>query len=372
MKEFPQCVSEESLDLIPQSTERNKGKNVLHFKKPTKTQSKAKKTNRIVKKADEAHLSAWREHRHRVLTVTSEIDNKPPGFPATRMTGVSCLRDNAIAFMERTKQNIQMLVALSSTKRTHGVIDSFRYDRICTMSSLPLTLKNLDRIEEENLDLAKRIVEVVAEIDSGIKSRKGYGAERSSFSNLPFTMNENSLDKYKGYNFNMPKTNKERWQLFRPRIYFDIYLKDARPLGRIVVQLYTEAAPVVVLEIVRACMCNMHDKFLIKRLFPSLWFDVNLSLDNNSPLQRPLEYDGKVIDHGKYGHVLSFSKDHLQGFRDHLSFALSFKPLRVVNGSRVGFGRVIRGSKIIDCLQSYGTKNGKLFRNIIFSGCGFL
>ncbi|KAL7737124.1 hypothetical protein ACLKA6_005336 [Drosophila palustris] len=302
-----------------------------------------------------------------------EVDNKPPGFQAARMTGVNSLRENAVAYMERTKKNIQMLVELSSTKRTHGVINPFRYERVYTASALPLTMKILDRIEEENLDLAKRINDVVAEIDSGIKGgefTKDSNANRMD--NLPFTMKENSLDKYKGYNFHMPETNKERWQLFRPRVYFDIYIKEARPLGRIVVELYTEAAPAVVLEIVRACISNSHEKFLIKRLFPSLWFDVNLELEANSPLRRPLEYDGKIIDHGEHGHVLSFSKDHLQGFRDHLSFSLSFKPLRVVNGARVGFGRVIKGSKIIDCLQSYGTKNGKLFRSIVFSGCGFL
>ncbi|XP_060655762.1 uncharacterized protein LOC132791006 [Drosophila nasuta] len=371
MIELPKCVSDESGDFIPQPP-KAKSKHVVHLKRPKIEQEQKPRIKKIPKKLYGDHMKEWREHRQRVLHITGEVDNKPPGFQAARATGVHTLRENAVCYMERTKKNIQMLVELSKTKRTHGVINPFRYERVYTMSALPIALKNLDRIEEENLDIAKRILQVVAEIDTGIKSNKGFIFNRKSFTDLPFQINEGSLDKYKGFNFHMPETNKERWQLFRPRIYFDMYLKDARPLGRVVIQLYTEAAPVVVLEIVRACMSNKFDKFVIKRLFPSLWIDVKLSLDSNSPLLRPLEYDAKIIDHGAYGHVLSFSKEHLQGFRDHLSFALSFKPLRVVNGSRVGFGRVIKGSKIIDCLQSYGTKNGKLFRSIIFTGCGFL
>ncbi|EDW04391.1 GH22509, partial [Drosophila grimshawi] len=158
----------------------------------------------------------------------------------------------------------------------------------------------------------------------------------------------------------------------RPHIYFDIHMRDARALGRIVVELCTEAAPLVVLHLMRCCLCDMHKKFLIRRLFPNLWLDVTLQDNGSVELHQPLEYDAKIVDHGASSYVLSFSKDHLQGFRHHMSFSISFRPLSVVNGSRVGFGHVVKGRRILDCLQSYGTKNGKLNRSIIFTSCGVL
>lgn len=180
------------------------------------------------------------------------------------------------------------------------------------------------------------------------------------------------MAKYEAFNIPLPKTDEELRRLFRPKIYFDIYLKDARPLGRLVVQLYTEAAPLVVLQLVKSCMCNQHSKFMVKRLFPNLWLETDLPLAQESLLRQPLEYDAKVIDHGASSYVLSFSKTHVKGFTNHLSFTISFKPLAVVNGSRVGFGRIVKGGKICDCIQSYGTKNGKLSRGLSFTSCGLL
>jgi len=236
-----------------------------------------------------------------------------------------------------------------------------------------LKTKNLERIEEENHDIAKRLLNVVCEIDTGLKSNpKKCQLEGRHQKLKPFIMNEEPLAKYKGYNIEMPKTDKDRWRLFRPKVYFDIHLKDSRPLGRIVVELYTEAAPVVVLDIVRACMSNMHNDFVIKRVFPDLWMNVELPMSSNSELRKPLEYDAKIINHGAFSNVLSFSKDYLQGFGNNLTFTMSFKPLNVANGSRVGFGCVIKNSKMLEYLQSYGTKNGKLSRSIIFTGCGIV
>ncbi|XP_030563350.1 uncharacterized protein LOC115764455 [Drosophila novamexicana] len=368
MYEFPRCVSSEDRDTI--SSEEIPSKQEIKFKIPTKKAPKkdVAKNKRVMTVLEAARYEMWREHRHRLQNVVSDLDKEPPSFQAVRLTGVNKLRDQAVNYMQRTKENIHMLLGLSQTMRTHGAIKPFRYESPNVMSAVPGIINNLEKMEQDNHDLGMRILDVVSEVDSGLKT-DGHTNKQPT---QPFTMPDQALAKYKPFNIKLPSTDKERWQLFRPRIYFDIYLKEARPLGRFVVQLYTEAAPVVVLQLVRACMCNMHNKFFIKRLFPGLWLDVELPTENNAALHRPLEYDGKIIDHGVSNYVLSFSKTHLQGFRDNLSFSISFKPLQVVNGSRVGFGRVIKGSKIFECLQSYGTKNGTLSRGIICTSCGVL
>ncbi|KRG04801.1 uncharacterized protein Dmoj_GI25810 [Drosophila mojavensis] len=375
---FPRCQSITSMgsaefnamqtaEAAPKPEAKPKPKPKPKFKTLLEKQKKPK-----VKMHNAGHMAAWREHRERVLGMTSELDTRPPGFQAIRVTGVITLRQIAMQFMERTRKNIQMLVELSKTMRTHGDIMPFRYDRVYTMSSLPYTLKQLDRLDVENRDIGKRIKDVVSGLDTGIEKKNSLVKRKHKARIPPFHMPQTGLAKYKGYNITMPKTDKERWNLLRPTIYLDIFLKGSRPLGRIVVQLYTEAAPVVVLQMVRACICNMHQKIVIKRLFPNLWMDVDLLEHGNSDLNQSLEYDGKIIDHGASAYVLSFSKEYLQGFPKNVSFSMSFKPLSVANGSRIGFGQIIQGSKILDSLQCYGTKNGKLNRSIVFTSCGLL
>ncbi|XP_032596945.1 uncharacterized protein LOC116805898 [Drosophila grimshawi] len=377
MYEIPQCISNDSFEAVPHSVSGQKShtSSVSLAKLPRKKltlkmkRKQRRETLKNLPPLEANRLLMWREHRQRMLNVVSELDRSPPTFQAVRLTGVNVLRENADTFMQRTRDNIQMLVGLTQTMRTHGVINPFRYEAPFVMSAVPGIIGNLERMERDNRDLGRRIRDVVSEVDSGLRpDAKGDDQVQTQ----PFTMPNQALAKYKAFHLNLPTTDKERWQLFRPRIYFDIYLKDTRPLGRFVVQLYTEAAPLVVLHLVRCCMCNMHNKFLIKRLFPGLWLDVELPIEHESPLHRRLEYDGKIIDHGAYDYVLSFSKDHLQGFRDNMFFSVSFKPLSVVNGSRVGFGHVVKGGKILECLQSYGTKNGTLSRGILFTSCGVL
>ncbi|KRG04802.1 uncharacterized protein LOC26528523 [Drosophila mojavensis] len=362
---LPKCLSEFSLEEPAENVEEvQKSKSVGYKKKKLKKHTPSRPMGVL----ELARYTMWREHRERLMNIVSEIDQSPPATQAVRQTRVNALREEAQQFMQRTKENIHMLLNLSQTMRTHGAIDPFRHDAPYVMSMVPATISDLEQLEQDNFDMGKRLLSIGSEIDSGLKA-DGAANKRDS---QPFVMPDRAMAKYKPFNIKLPSTDKERWQLFRPRIYFEMYLKDARPLGRIVVQLYTEAAPVVVLQLVRACMCNMHNKFQIKRLFPNLWLDVELPTENNTALNSPLEYDGKIIDHGSGGYVLSFSKSHLTGFGDSIPFSISFKPLHVVNGSRVGFGRVVKGSKIFECLQSYGNKNGTLSRGLTFTDCGVL
>lgn len=337
-----------------------------HQNEPLKMSKK--RTESVLDRFPEMNVHAMRirDLKQRINQVKTLIKNKPPVFRSVHCTRVNALRQNALVFMNRTKHNVQLLVELANTKRTHGTINPFRLERPCNaLSSIPMAVIRLDRIEEENRYLAKRLKNVNTKFDGNKKLNEG-----EQYYKRPFHMNEEPLRKYEKFTMTMPKTDHERWRLFRPRVYFDIYVKDLRPLGRIIIELYTEAAPYVVLEIMRACMSHKYQKVLIKRVFPNLWVDMQIPLTGKSQLQNILEYDGKIIDHGSASHVLSFSKSNLDGFRNNLSFSISFKPLGVVNGTRVGFGKVIKGGRAIDCFQTYGTKNGKLNRTILFTGCG--
>lgn len=320
------------------------------------------------KPGDEDIKAMLREHRERCALAVSDINTDPPLYQSARMTRVFNLARDAETYMHYSRRNIQMLLGLVSILRTHGNVQPFRMDELMPNSSArPFNIKLLERMEEKNRVIGQHLKDVVSGINTGREEIKLKGRKKP----MPFVMNRKVMNIYKGYNVEIPKTSVERWRLFRPRIYFDVYLKDQRLLGRVIIQLYTESAPVVVLQIVRACMCK-NPWFLIKRIFPDLWIDIELPLEKKSPLRQCLEYNANAIDHGKHGYVLSFGKEYLHGFQDHLHFSIAVRPLRVLNGRRIGFGRVVQGQKIIDCLQDYGTKHGKLLRIVEFSDFGFL
>lgn len=316
------------------------------------------------------HEETWKNLQQSIAEARKEINMDSPALNPLIYNRLTTLKKNTLTFGKRLNLNMHLMIAVDCIIRTHGEVVPFRYDNMIYSSRrFPVAFRRLDEIDVKNMEYGKRILDSVSDIDTG-RNLKSPKRERAT---KRLNIHPRLLARYKGLNIQMPKTNRERWLLFRPQVYFDIYLKDSRPLGRIVAQLYTEAAPAVVMEIVKYCYIHNHEHFQVKRLFPYLWLDVNMPVSANSSLCNPcMDYDDRAIDHGKSDCVLSFLKDYTKGVGDSFTFSISYRPLKVCNGSRIGFGRIVSGAKIFDCLQSYGTRNGKLSREISFIGCGCL
>lgn len=362
MFEFPKCVD---YDYYNSSSEEA----VIPEPKPRR-KTKPKVPKPVFKcYADELDYYAYQEHRERLATAGSLVDKDPVYMNSTIYANLGSLRQDAITFMNRTMDNIGILLGLNLTKRIQRD-NYFRKEAVISHSTaLTRNIEKIKTIEHDNFDMGKRIQDIRSSIDTG---RIAEQQVKKPVEKPPFELPKRGLEKYHGYLLSIPKSDNDRRQLFRPVIFFDVHVKDSRPLGRVIVQLFTEAAPLVVLHLVQACMDGKYKDFNIRRLFPQLWLDIEMPLEKESKLHSIVEYDGKAIDHGTFDNVLSFRKDFLQGFASKLKFSMSFKPLSVANGKRVGFGRVVRGGKILKSLETYGTKNGALHTPIIFTDCGVL
>uniref|UniRef100_A0A1A9WFB0 PPIase cyclophilin-type domain-containing protein n=1 Tax=Glossina brevipalpis TaxID=37001 RepID=A0A1A9WFB0_9MUSC len=124
---------------------------------------------------------------------------------------------------------------------------------------------------------------------------------------------------------------------------------------------------------VRLCMKKDMDRLQFVRLFSGLWADVDISLDNTTLINENIEYDMRAVDHGTHPGVFHFSVENDRAYRKGvLSFSISFKRLRVLNGRRVGFGHVVRGAKTLNCIQDYSTKNGKPTKEVVITNCGVI
>uniref|UniRef100_W8B1X1 Peptidyl-prolyl cis-trans isomerase A n=2 Tax=Ceratitis capitata TaxID=7213 RepID=W8B1X1_CERCA len=170
---------------------------------------------------------------------------------------------------------------------------------------------------------------------------------------------------------NLPETGIQLQRLLRPVIFMDIELKAMRPVGRVLIQLYTEASPQVVLEFVRAARTGNANILSINRFFPSLWLEGELRLSSESHVHKKHEFDTRSLNHTNHGGILSYSRENLSGLEgDRLSFSISFRPLPAANSTRVAFGRVVGGLTYLYELQDYGSKNGRPTRKMYISKCG--
>ncbi|XP_065370141.1 uncharacterized protein LOC135962245 [Calliphora vicina] len=174
---------------------------------------------------------------------------------------------------------------------------------------------------------------------------------------------------------NFSKNSELLLKLLRPNIFLDLVTNGQLPLGRLVIQLFTEACPEVVLQFVRTCLHKQNNRFLITRLLHPLWLEAELLFDDKNALtSNNIEHDPMAINHGTSSGILSFPSRYLRGSKlRFITFTVSFTPIDVLNGKRIAFGIIRCGQSVLERLQSFEvTRSGKPCKNVAVSACGVL
>ncbi|XP_017125377.1 uncharacterized protein LOC108144778 [Drosophila elegans] len=142
-------------------------------------------------------------------------------------------------------------------------------------------------------------------------------------------------------------------KLLRPQIYLDIAVPEARIQGRLAIQLFTEACPQVVLEFMRICTQNRKRSIVFSRALAPVWMEGRLAMDpQRSTEPTNIEHDFEVLNHGVDAGILSFPSRYVRGnARTAVNFTISFKPLSILNGRRIAFGKVRKGMQILERIQ---------------------
>nr|XP_016931721.1 uncharacterized protein LOC108011147 [Drosophila suzukii] len=329
----------------------------------------------------------YKLYLQRLQRATSLVDQSPPLLNTKTQGGFNILQQDARSFLDRTNENVRLLLNLAKIKRTGGNIDSMDAPPLVPQTALPLMLQRLDLVEHQNLLLGRRLMRIQGRKRATTQRKWPKRPSLTSTAGCPSVMTNRSVlaesevfTKYNGWDLQLPSENSELMRLLRPRIVLHFGLMDGRPLGQVVVQLYTEAAPLVVLQFVRTCLSQRSHEFAVRRIFPHLWLEGYLLSSCKNPsrdmpsLKDPMEFDTRVVNQGRFGCVLSCAKEYcVRGFPGGaINFSISFKPLPVAKGQRVGFGRVIRGDKVIEAMEAHGTKNGKISRPLLITHCEVL
>lgn len=320
--------------------------------------------------ADVKH--AFHKHRERVISAQAIIDNRPPLLHAKNYARFSKLKDDINTSDHINSENMILLKALNKIVRTRGEIDTFRqaeYSPTPNYDKLRQKFRQLEELEFENFRLGKNILCAKPDLCTWLEDR--FKRKMAKKKVKPFEYPTQIMEKYS--NIKIPHDPFLAKKYLRPKIWLNLEVKGVRPLGHIVIELYTEAAPQVVMEFVRLCFNKQKERLSFVRLFPCLWLQGELKIDRHSLIRKNIEYDKRCLDHGRYAGILSFAvKSVCKCSESFIPFAISFKPLRVCNGRFVGFGHVCSGEKILSCIEFFGTKNGKPTKEIVVSNCGVI
>lgn len=303
-------------------------------------------------------------HKLRKKRAVATIDRTPK--PISIRHPINEMKTSKESIQRTNNMNKRLLQSINTLSRNGSATpttDCFQDRHKINLSKLFVVRERLSRVESENLKIGSRILKTKSLTDTRLDSIDFFK------DNTEFKIPPRVLLKYRSLIYPQDAAMLEK--LLRPKIYLDITIKDLRPVGRVFVQLFTEACPDVVLELVHYCTFCKLDKLDIIRIFPMLWTEVELQCRSDSPLKNPnFGHEMNVQSHLHPG-VLSFSSAFLEGFHHGLiNFTISFRPLYVPDGTRLSFGLVTKGQRVLNVLQDYGTKNGVTKKDILIVNSG--
>lgn len=288
----------------------------------------------------------YRQHRLRIQNAKSLVDSQAPK-PTNRR------EQRELSFLE-------MMSALSQ----NGKRRTFTQSPVRYTSELKMQLSPKDWPLNRNL-LTTRPVDQ--------KNKKECQFPKNHQKNLSYVVPHHVWQRYQSMPF--IKSPRILGKLLRPEIFLDLLVGHSRPLGRLVVQLFTESCPEIVSQFVRICLAQRNECFRFVRIFPHLWLEGELQLLDNKALTIPnIEHDPRAINHGSSAGILSFPSRYLRGskFR-RISFSISYKPIEVFNGKRIAIGKIRRGQHVLDRMTNFPVhSNGKPVKEIMVTSCGLV
>lgn len=146
----------------------------------------------------------------------------------------------------------------------------------------------------------------------------------------------------------------------RPRVFIELSIKNGRPLGRLSISLYNDFAPETSSIFYELCASSSLINTEFIRIFPGLYGETSLI---NHPGDKTISENFRLSH--KYTGTLTMIPN-----QNTSQFAITFKPLSVLDLKRIAFGRVVRGVKALRSLEGCGKKHGMPSENVIITGCG--
>ncbi|XP_020816435.1 uncharacterized protein LOC110190365 [Drosophila serrata] len=304
-------------------------------------------------------------NRGRLKNIKSTVDSRPtreiPFFNCSKLENE--LSNKQILF----RNNLELLAKMNEINRVKSTVDCFNRKFPALQPNRHKIRVLTERLNQENRQLGCRLSKVKSKVES-------LNPLVAPLRPLEQKASIETVSEFIPY-MPSPRLGKRSAQiLLRPIVYFDLaVLENNQFLGRMLLQLYTEISPEVVLEFVRMATHNDIQSHRFVRIFSDLWMEGELLPENRDTLSEHHSSKRSFLDPGKLTGLLSYPWDYRRNFpQGLLSYTISFKPLSVDPLPRVIFGQVRSGLRVLQSCPQFGTKNGKTKKTVIVSRCGLL
>ncbi|XP_060856217.1 uncharacterized protein LOC132933962 [Metopolophium dirhodum] len=323
----------------------------------------------------------YRQHRNNIRNVKPKVDNKSPSLKVTAYYKPGVIEGNAAKLAQIEEDNFKLITHINTIYRTQGKTDCFR----SKLSNSKIKVKNnevniikLNQAKlKENFELLDRILHVKPQVDFNEMEEhyKKHVELIMLMSKFPESYKNKKYHDPLIINTELPKSIRIK----KSKCYLDIKdLTENRRLGRMTIEVYDSVVPKTTDNFKMLCQQRSdeldYSGTQIFRVVPGLFclagdveYSIGLGGLSATKGERYFNDENYALSHNAPG---TLSMYNFEKNENASQFMITFKPLTVLNGRHVVFGRVIGGMKTLRLIEDLGFATGKPKHKIVISKCG--
>ncbi|XP_015365199.1 PREDICTED: peptidyl-prolyl cis-trans isomerase G-like [Diuraphis noxia] len=322
-----------------------------------------------------------RQHRKNIRDAKSKVDNKSPSLKITAYYKPGVIEGNAAKLTQIEEDNFKLVTNINTIYRTQGKTNCHRLK--LSNSRIKVQNNEIDIIKlnqtkfKENVALLDRIVQVKPQVDFNYMEEhyKKHIQLIMLMSKFPESYKKKKYHDPLILNTEIPKGIRIK----KSKCYLDINdLTENRWLGRMTIEVYDSIVPKTTGNFKMLCQQRSdgldYSGTQIFRIVPGLFclagdveYSIGLGGLSATKGERYFNDENYLLSHNAPG---TLSMYNFEKNENASQFMITFKPLTVLNGRHVVFGKVIGGMRTLRFIEDLGFVTGKPKHKIVISKCG--
>ncbi|XP_026820268.1 peptidyl-prolyl cis-trans isomerase CYP21-2-like [Rhopalosiphum maidis] len=334
--------------------------------------------NKLIRKATWEDM--FRQHRNKIRSAKPKVDNKAPSLKVTAYYKPGTIERNTARLAQIEEDNFKLIQNINIIYRTKGKTDCFRsksFYKMKVKSNDVNMIKLNKKIFKENVEFLERLnrVKPLVDFNKMEEHYKNHLKLIMFMTNFPESYKKKELYDPLIVTTELPKII----QIKKSKCYLDVdNLTENRSLGRMTIEVYDSIVPKTAENFKMLCKQRPgeldYNGTQIFRIVPGLFclagdVEYSIGLGGVSAINGEQYFDDEnyALSHNAAG---TLSMYNLEKNENASQFMITFKPLTVLNGRHVVFGRVVGGMKTLRLIEDSGYASGKPKHKIVISKCG--
>lgn len=318
------------------------------------------------------------------------MDNKAPILFVEQILKSGKVVDDFRRLREIDRENKELVRRINVIYRTRGAIDTYNKMAGIRFSNVPAKIIAAQKCEKENVEMLRRLINTSPIIINAILEEEWQENLETIRLKAKFPLCMPGLKERETDMIESEESVPNLLTPIRPRVFLDLEVKNGRPLGRLIITLFSDVVPVAAQNFYDLCYnyqkmkpgeekpsCKENPHYVgsfFHRIFPNLYAEAGdithgCGIGGMAANGGDFTDDNYTLKH-KYTGTVAMIEQEDGKFTS--QFTISFKPLPILNGKRLMFGRVTRGLNVIKSLEGCGTRHGKSREIIIIAKTGVL